>query len=323
MYGKIFDSIYDSTVADDWRALITFQQFIVLCDSAGTVDMTPQAIARRTNIPIEHIKAGIEILESPDPYSRTEGQDGVRIERIDSHRPWGWSIVNHSQYRDLASREEKKKRDRERIAEKRLQANENADVAKCRGESLDVASVANVAHADADADTDKTLAPTVLVDASASTCPYQKIVEKYHEHFPAGPKVKQITEKRKRAMKARWLNGADDMDFWDAYFKHASTSRFLTGNNDRNWVADLDAHPESWPTGKQGFLCKVCLVHAGFAAAYGELRENIFAATGGLGCKSFVVTGHSLGAGLGPLLTYELRARGALRDRHPARPSSP
>ena len=87
MYGKIFSSIYDGTLVEDWRALITFQQFIVLCDADGMVDMTPQAISRRTGIPIEHIKAGIEILEQEDIYSRTAEQGGKRIERLDGHRP--------------------------------------------------------------------------------------------------------------------------------------------------------------------------------------------------------------------------------------------
>lgn len=101
MYGKIFGSIYDGTLAEDWRALITFQQFIVLCDADGIIDMTPQSISRRTGIPIEHIKAGIEVLERVDKYSRTPDQEGRRIELIDSHRPWGWFIVNHEKYKLL------------------------------------------------------------------------------------------------------------------------------------------------------------------------------------------------------------------------------
>ena len=105
MYGKIFDSMYDSTLADDWRALITFQQMIVLCDADGTVDMTPDSIARRTGIPIEHIKEGLKILEAPDPYSRTPDQEGRRLERLDNHRPWGWSIINHAYYRALQDAE--------------------------------------------------------------------------------------------------------------------------------------------------------------------------------------------------------------------------
>jgi len=155
MYGKIFSSIYDGTLVEDWRALITFQQFIVLSGADGIVDMTPHAIARRTGIPIEHIKAGIEILEKEDKYSRTPEQKGRRIELIDSHRPWGWHIVNHEMYKKMATREEKKAADRIRIAKSREDKKTNGikDVASCSEVSQIVESVADVAHTDTDTDT--------------------------------------------------------------------------------------------------------------------------------------------------------------------------
>jgi len=77
-------------------------------------------------------------------------------------------------------------------------------------------------------------------NSKSSPIPYQKIVDSYHTNFPIGPKVKLITDKRKRSIKARWANGGNGLDFWDDYFKHAAKSRFLTGNNDRNWIADFD-----------------------------------------------------------------------------------
>ena len=83
---------------------------IVLCDSSGVVDITPQALSRRTGIPIEHIKAGIEILEQGDPYSRSSEHEGKRIERIDNHRPWGWYIVNYDKYTRLITRQDKKQK---------------------------------------------------------------------------------------------------------------------------------------------------------------------------------------------------------------------
>jgi len=140
MYGKIFTSIYDGTLAEDWRALITFQQMIVLCDSDGLLDMTPQAISKRTGIPIEHIKAGIEILENKDPYSRTDNEDGRRILRIDDHRPWGWVIVNHKYYRDLKTKEERRVYMREYMQKKRLTK---------PNKSLQKLNVSKVAHTDA------------------------------------------------------------------------------------------------------------------------------------------------------------------------------
>jgi hypothetical protein len=127
MYGKIFEMIYDGTLSENWQALITFQQMIVLCDSDGNIDMTPSAISRRTGIPLEHIETGIEFLERVDPYSRTPDEDGRRIIRLDEHRNWGWKIVNHKFYRGLASREDKKAADRERIAIKRGMSRDVAD----------------------------------------------------------------------------------------------------------------------------------------------------------------------------------------------------
>ena len=150
MYGKIFASMYDGTLYGHWQAIVTFQQLIVLCDGDGLIDMTPQAMAARTSIPLEIIQAGLEVLESPDPYSRTPGDDGRRIVRLDDHRPWGWRIVNHRIYREMVAAEDKRKADRDRISAKR---------AACRAPSQSVASsrdelqqVANVAHTEAEAE---------------------------------------------------------------------------------------------------------------------------------------------------------------------------
>ena len=144
MYGKIFESMYTGTLYGQWEAIITFQQMIVLADEDGIVDYTPPALAAKTSIPLEHIEKGIEILEAPDKYSRSPGHDGRRIVRVDESRPWGWQIVNYAHYRNLANREDKKRKDRERIAEKRKK---NNDVARCRKVSQ---GVANVAHTDTD-----------------------------------------------------------------------------------------------------------------------------------------------------------------------------
>src|ERR1035441_2848674 len=103
MYGKLFASMYDGTLYGSWKALITFQQMIILCNREGFIDMTPQAIAARTNIPLDIIKDGIEALEKPDEYSRSPELDGRRIERIDDRRPWGWRIVNYAKYRALVA----------------------------------------------------------------------------------------------------------------------------------------------------------------------------------------------------------------------------
>ena len=119
LYGKIFDSIYEGTLYGQWEALVTFQQLIVLCDADGMIDMTPQAIAARTSIPLKIIQKGIKILEAPDPFSRTPDEEGRRIELIDGHRPWGWHIVNHEKYRAMQDAEITRAQTRERVRKHR------------------------------------------------------------------------------------------------------------------------------------------------------------------------------------------------------------
>lgn len=132
MYGKLFSSMYDGTLAEDWRALVTFQQMIILCDADGIIDMTPEAITRRTGIPIEHIKTGIDILQNPDPHSRTNEDDGRRIMLIDEHKPWGWYIVNHKKYKHLQDSDMIRIQTRERVRKhresKRKETDGNANV---------------------------------------------------------------------------------------------------------------------------------------------------------------------------------------------------
>lgn len=81
--------------------------------------------------------------------------------------------------------------------------------------------------------------------------PHQAIVDLYHEHCPALPRVKVINNKRQAALRSRWktfsveVKGKErrfnDLDTWERYFKFITNNcPFLLGNNDRNWVANFD-----------------------------------------------------------------------------------
>lgn len=108
MYGKLFASMFDGSLYGNWQAIVTFQQMIILADKDGTIEITPQALAARTSIPIDIIEHGIAVLESPDPYTRTSGEEGRRITRINPDRPWGWHITNHAHYRAIRTAEERR-----------------------------------------------------------------------------------------------------------------------------------------------------------------------------------------------------------------------
>lgn len=110
MYGKLFAQMYDGTLATKgpWQALVTFQQLVILADLEGVVDMTADALARRTTIPLAIIEDGIRSLEEADPDSRTPTEEGRRIVRLSDSRPWGWRIVNYEHYRKLRTADERR-----------------------------------------------------------------------------------------------------------------------------------------------------------------------------------------------------------------------
>lgn len=106
MFTKIFQSIYDGSLRKDWKALVTFQQMLVLADREGYVDMTPDAITSRTTIPREIIDHGLRELSEPDKESRSQEFDGRRLVLINPVRSWGWIIVNFRDYRDIVSQDD-------------------------------------------------------------------------------------------------------------------------------------------------------------------------------------------------------------------------
>lgn len=105
MFAKVFTQIFDSSIAEDYRVRLVFEDFLKLADKDGIVDMTRESISRRTNVPLEIVTMGIDALERPDTTSRTPELNGRRLKRLDEHRDWGWKIVNFRKYRESADRE--------------------------------------------------------------------------------------------------------------------------------------------------------------------------------------------------------------------------
>lgn len=78
--------------------------------------------------------------------------------------------------------------------------------------------------------------------------PYQKIVDLYHTALPELPKVKVLSEERKKTLKARWNSGyvnndgkaINTLDFWESYFQWVRKSKYLMGDNQHNWMADFE-----------------------------------------------------------------------------------
>lgn len=108
MYAKIFAQIFDSSIAENYAVRHVFEDLLKLADQTGVVDMTMEAIARRTNGPIDTIRMAIDELSKPDSTSRSKLHGGRRIIPLDSNRNWGWIIVNYEHYREIQDEQTRK-----------------------------------------------------------------------------------------------------------------------------------------------------------------------------------------------------------------------
>ena len=114
LYARVFTQILDSSIAENYQVRHVFEDLLKLADD-GIVDMTRQAIARRTNMPLDIVNDGIAILETPDPESRDPEEGGRRILRLDAPRDWGWRIVNWSKYEAVRSKADQRQKTLERV----------------------------------------------------------------------------------------------------------------------------------------------------------------------------------------------------------------
>lgn len=113
-YVKLDTSILDSSIwcesSDTCKVWITM---LAMADQDGLVASTAPGIARRAGLSLETTRQALEILESPDPESKTPDNEGRRIERISG----GYTLLNYCLYRkkDHTNAERQKRhRDREK-----------------------------------------------------------------------------------------------------------------------------------------------------------------------------------------------------------------
>ena len=119
VFAKIFSQIFDSSISADYMVRHIFMDLLVLADRDGVVDMTTDAISRRTNIPEHIVIDAIRELCKPDIKSRSHEEDGCRLVAVDSHRDWGWQIVNYEHYRNIKDEEARRTYFRDKKREQR------------------------------------------------------------------------------------------------------------------------------------------------------------------------------------------------------------
>lgn len=97
-----------------------------------------------------------------------------------------------------------------------------------------------------------------IADDARNVCPYQQIVDLYHECMPNNPRVAKLDASRKANIKARWDECArgigkmfgyktveEGLSCWRDIFEICAASKFLTGqspatNGHKPFIADID-----------------------------------------------------------------------------------
>lgn len=70
--------------------------------------------------------------------------------------------------------------------------------------------------------------------------PYSVIVSMYHSICVSYPKLRTISENRKKAIAARWREYKQNLETFKELFTRAEASSFLKGKSKSNWAADFN-----------------------------------------------------------------------------------
>jgi hypothetical protein len=126
-YVKIFSDIITSTIwqePNDCRVL--WITILALKDEFNICRATVPALAKLCNITNDECEKYLQLFQSPDKYSRSQDNDGRRIEQIDG----GWLVLNGEKYRNMLRGQERRDYIRQKVAEHRERV--NSSVNKCK-----------------------------------------------------------------------------------------------------------------------------------------------------------------------------------------------
>jgi len=100
--------------------------------------------------------------------------------------------------------------------------------------------------------------------------PYQEIANLYNDICQSLPKIKQITNKRKRSIKTAWHNMHENISAFEQAFRKAETSDFLSGRNGKWTGCNFD-----WLINSNNLVKVLEGTYDNRAAPINDLPENV------------------------------------------------
>ena len=243
MYGKIFESIFDSTLVAEggWLPTYIFMSMVAVADKDGYVEVAPQVLYSKlgfreydNGITLDQFTAAIDYLCRVDSFSKSTDFDGRRIipisalDEIEGGR--GWWIVNYEKYRNRAAREDRAAQSTARTRKWRDGKKPNGINDGTQGDAE--GRVGRHTDTDTDANTVKELGATHLGKKASpsSPVPVQEIVNNWNDFAEINrlPKVVKVTNTLRGQIRQRWSD-IPNLDQWDNFFDAIATSTFLSG----------------------------------------------------------------------------------------------
>ena len=139
------------------------------------------------------------------------------------------TIPNWEKHQSLDKLAQAKEQTRLRVARHREKQKQLTGVTQCNAPCN-----ANVTQAEEDKEKDLEKER----DKESNRTDFQSVVDLFHSICVSFPKVRSLSDARKKAIKARM--NTYTLDDFKTVFENAEASSFLKGSNDRNWSANFD-----------------------------------------------------------------------------------
>ena len=105
-YAKLWNTIVTSSIwSEPDHVRIMWITLLASADSTGYVSGAIPGLADVARIPLKQAEAALNVLLSPDKYSRSEEFEGRRLDKVDG----GYVILNYDKFR--ATRDPEKHRE--------------------------------------------------------------------------------------------------------------------------------------------------------------------------------------------------------------------
>ena len=177
------------------------------------IPYTDEMLANQFGRPVNTVRLALKTFEQ---FGMIEVTDNI------------FRVSNWEKYQNVEELEKIREQTRKRVAKHR----EKQRLLECNVTSNGNATQGNATDKDIDIDKD---IDKEYIDKRVT---FNGVLNAYHSLCPSYPKVKVLSDARKKAIKAR-LNYYSMEDLEEA-FRKAEASDFLKGKNDRNWQANFD-----------------------------------------------------------------------------------